>query len=505
MIDSPAVEIDLTRVRRRSPLWWVVGALAVGMAVALAEVSLREMQSALLIYFLASFWVALPRRAPALAIVGVIAAAPFLTHAITGTPANWSAIATVSAVILGACAGAVGGIAFAELDAPVSAERAGPAREEPRLRARVLLPLALTAFAALGISPVWASLRWGGLLFGFVPVPRIQLSLIAVRWAQALTLVGWVLLTPVVLRARQWLRREEHGDALTPGEALRHLGFVTLIAALHAGALAVIGTVAGPRSEVFFGPPPAAVTLWRAIVAAYGPFDLLTYIAILGLAHLTDRARQADEARRRAAALEAAAVTARLAALKARLDPHFLYNALNAAVTLARRGRGDETSRVLEELTAILRYVLDDTRGRVSLRDELAFVRRYLEIMQLRFGTRLTFAINSDPDAMDVFVPPLVLQPLVENAVEHGVANANGPVNVGVDAHRTGRALVITVQDDGPGPNAGWADGAGIGLGATRERLAIMFGDRASVTLAPRSPRGAVTELRLPVTEAAAP
>jgi sensor histidine kinase YesM len=291
---------------------------------------------------------------------------------------------------------------------------------------------------------------------------------------------------------------------LTVAELARHLGVVALLALAHGGALAAMASIAAQRAPVFFGTSPASGTLWLVISATYAPLDLLTYISILGLAHLTDRARQAEDARRRAVTLEAVAVAARLSALKARLDPHFLYNALNAAVTLARRGQGDDTSRVLEELTALLRYVLDDSRPRVPLAEEMAFVRRYLEIMELRFGARLTFAIRVDGDANDMPVPPLILQPLVENAVEHGVANTSGQVAVRVAARRDGHRLVMTVEDDGPGPNAGSRAGAGMGLGATRERLAMLFGEAASLTLEPRAPHGAVATLALPVMTPAA-
>jgi len=267
---------------------------------------------------------------------------------------------------------------------------------------------------------------------------------------------------------------------------------------VHGGVLAVMASTAAARTEVFFGTLPAFGTLWLVTSATYAPLDLLTYIAILGLAHLTDRARQAEDARRRAVTLEATAISARLSALKARLDPHFLYNALNAAVTLARRGQGDDTSRVLEELTALLRYVLDDSRPRVPLSEEMAFVRRYLEIMELRFGARLAFTIHVDAAANDVPVPPLILQPLVENAVEHGVANTTGPVSVHVAARCGPHGVAVTVEDDGPGPNASSQAGSGLGLAATRERLSMLFGDAASLTLDARAPRGAVTRLTLP-------
>jgi signal transduction histidine kinase len=480
---------------------WIVATLAVATGVALVETRWREMQSALLLYFLTSFWLTLPRRLPWLLTFLVFAAVPFVAHVFTGTPASWSPLATLAALLLGTAAGAVAGRAFDVLDLPHDPADAASGIRGGAVRARVLLALALTAFAALGLGPVWASFRWGTQAFGFLPVPRVGVALLTVRWAQALTLVAWVLLTPPLLRLRARLRDPSHRgeQGVTTGDLARQIVVVVVLIAMHSLALATLGTAIAPRAPIFVGDSPSFPTLWLATAAAYAPFDALTYIAILGLAHLSDRARQAREARRRAATLQATAVAARLAALKARLDPHFLYNALNAAVTLARRGRGDETSHVLEELTALLRYVLDDTRPWTPLHEELAFVRRYLEIVQLRFGARFTYMIDVDPSAGDASIPSLILQPLVENAVEHGVANAGGPVSVRVAARGAGTRLIVTVEDDGPGPDASPRPGSGIGLGHTRERLAILYGDGATLTLAPRVPRGAVTELVLPL------
>lgn len=484
---------------------WIMATLAVATGVALVETRWREMQSALLLYFLTSFWLTLPRRLPWVLTFAVFAAVPFAVHAFNGTPANWSALATLVALLLGTAAGAVAGSAFDVLDLPYDPADPATGTRGGAVRARVLLALALTAFAALGLGPVWASFRWGTQAFGLVPVPRVPVTLVAVRWAQALTLVAWVLLTPLLLRLRARLRtrRRDASDdgasqGITTGELARQIGVVVVLLAVHTLALATLGSAIASRATIFVGDSPSFPTLWLATAAAYAPFDALTYIAILSLAHLSDRARQAREARRRAATLQATAVAARLAALKARLDPHFLYNALNAAVTLARRGRGDETSHVLEELTALLRYVLDDTRPSTPLNEELAFVRRYLEIAQLRFGARFTYSIDADAGAANTSIPSLILQPLVENAVEHGVANAPGPVSVSVAARRAGDKLIVTVEDNGPGPDGSPRPGSGIGLDYTRERLAILYGGGATLTLAPRVPRGAITEVVLP-------
>ena len=459
------------------------------------------MQSALLLYFLASFWLVLPRRAPVVVVAAALGVVPLVVRGALHTLAASAAMPIVGAVLLGVAAGTLAGRAFRALEEPGAGETSRAAGST--LDARLLLSLALSVFALLGLEPVWASLRWGGRALGLVSVPPVRVSLLATRWAQALTLVAWVALTPALLRLRSRVGAGAMSDAtrdgLTLAELGQHVGIVAVLSALHALALASLAVLIADHATVFVGEPPSLATVWGATVAAYAPFDLLTYIAILSLAHLTDRARQATEARRRAAALEATALEARLAAVRARLDPHFLYNALNAAVTLARRNMGDETSRVLEELTALLRYVLDDSRTSVPLHDELQFAKRYLEIMKLRFGKRLTYEIVADADLTEVPVPPLILQPVVENAVQHGVANAAGPVSIRVTARHASGRLVLAVEDDGPGPDSRTSPGSGIGLGLTRERLAMLFGDRAAVALDARDPRGAIATLTLPI------
>jgi len=135
----------------------------------------------------------------------------------------------------------------------------------------------------------------------------------------------------------------------------------------------------------------------------------------------------------------------------------------------------------------------------VPLARELEFVRRYVEIQQVRFGDMLHFAIEASPEAMTAQVPPLVLQPLVENAVEHGVAGGAAVCSIRVSAWIGNGSLVMRVDDDGDGARNDVHNGSGIGLGHTRERLVALHGERATVTLAPLSPRGMRAEVRVPV------
>lgn len=469
-------------------------ALAVGIAIGWLDFPAREYQSGLLVYLFAGFWLALAGRGRGVVPAVACGLAPPMGLYLARQGAHPTAIAAAfAATLIGAVAGRWAGRRMdpggtAETGAAASTE--GVAWYRRPLSARTLLALALSGIAAIGLQPLFATLRHGG----------IPVSVAMVRWWQAASFAGWVFIAPIVPRIGAALgRRGRGGDetaGVTPPEALAHLAVLAAVALAHTAALLAIGHAMG-----WMGPPPQTGHAVRAIAAAYAPLDLLAYAVVLGLAWLGDTRRHADEARRRAAALQAAVLGSRLAALRARLNPHFLYNALNAAVVLARGGRGRETGTVLEELTGMLRYVLERDEPSVPLADEVAFVRKYLGIQQVRFGERLRWSIEVDGGVAAARVPTLVLQPMVENAVEHAVASDGDASEVRVTARREGGLLVLRVEDDGPGPPEDGSPGdepAGIGLGHTRERLHGLFGDAASVTLRPRTPRGAVAEIRLP-------
>jgi sensor histidine kinase YesM len=137
--------------------------------------------------------------------------------------------------------------------------------------------------------------------------------------------------------------------------------------------------------------------------------------------------------------------------------------------------------RVVDGLTTVLRYILDERQSKVSLGDELAFARQYLDIQRVRFGDRLRYEIDCPPQLLTASIPQLLLQPLIENAVEHGVARALDGGAVRVSATRSGEMLRLVVEDDGPGPSAEPSNG--IGLANTRERLARLYDGRATLVL----------------------
>ena len=219
---------------------------------------------------------------------------------------------------------------------------------------------------------------------------------------------------------------------------------------------------------------------------------------VQGRTHL-DRTRRLE---RTAADLRAQLAESQLAVLRARLDPHFLFNALNSVMVLARRGEGKKVESVVEHLSALLRHSLDSAGAQVvPLRVELEVLRHYIDIEQVRHGDRLVVRWNIDGSLEERMVPSLVLQPLVENAIRHGFTDGLRTLTVAIAVASTGDGLVLSVEDDGEGLTRGDVEmpAEGIGLGHTRARLAGLYGDRASLTLAPATNgRGARVTIGIP-------
>ena len=228
-------------------------------------------------------------------------------------------------------------------------------------------------------------------------------------------------------------------------------------------------------------------------------FELLAYPVIVGAYHLTEYPRTVREQELAAARLESSLAEARFEALQSRLHPHFLFNALNALLGLLRYDRNAEAIRAIGELGHLLRDALDDTQGQErSLEEELEWAERYLAIERLRIGPRLSIAMDIDRDVLDAAVPRLLLQPLLENAVRHGIEPCATAGEVRVSARRAQeQVLRIEVLDDGPGP-VERAGRHGVGLGNTRARLRHLHGDRQALSLRRRAPRGACLTVDLP-------
>jgi sensor histidine kinase YesM len=234
---------------------------------------------------------------------------------------------------------------------------------------------------------------------------------------------------------------------------------------------------------------------------------LLKY-AVIGLVCTSiwqKRARRQEEQARIAAELESRSLAvqladARLANLRDQLHPHFLFNALNCIASLIEIRRNSDAYAAVSDLAALLRQTLDlGKRETVTLREDIEHARSYLRIAELRYGSHLSWRIEVDPACESLAVPPLLLQPLVENAVKHAANQSDAPVRIGIHVRGSSADTEIVVSDDGPGPGTSGAAGTGIGLGNLRERLALMYGAAASLSVgAAASGRGTIVRIVVP-------
>ena len=232
--------------------------------------------------------------------------------------------------------------------------------------------------------------------------------------------------------------------------------------------------------------------------------DFITYLGVLaaGLARAYSLrySRQREESLRVAAQLRAQLAEARLDALRMQLDPHFLFNTLHAISSLVERDpRG--VRRMISRLSELLRHTIEGPSDQeITLREELDLLRRYLEIMEVRFQGRLEITTDVQERALDALVPNLILQPIVENAIKHGVAKIEGIGRIGLRGRIDGGHLVLCVENNAPIAEVGTGSLAGTGVGVrnTRARLSHLYGDEQSFDL--RAGEGPVTiaEIRLP-------
>ncbi len=223
------------------------------------------------------------------------------------------------------------------------------------------------------------------------------------------------------------------------------------------------------------------------------PFGVVVYLSIAGIAHAIRYFVEANEREVQMARLSEQLAGARLAALQAQLNPHFLFNSLNTIAVLVRDGNRATATRVIEQLSEVLRSTLSHTQAtEVSLEDELRLVRQYLAVEQARFSDRLRPAFDIAPATLSAAVPRFALQHLVENALRHGITKRTDSGRVVVTARRDGDMLELSVEDDGAGLTARPLDspalrslGTGTVSRTPASGLRTLYGDRASLVVTP--------------------
>lgn len=315
----------------------------------------------------------------------------------------------------------------------------------------------------------------------------------------------WIFLTPGIFWLSRRFRLE--GDKL-----VRHLLLYAAVALAVAVATDVIGHItfhnfvnAGRRG---------AISPFRSLSGLFFLDELIIYLVVLSAGFARDyflryqaHLVEAAQLRTDAANLHAQLAEARLQALRMQLNPHFLFNTLHTISTYIERDpRG--VRRMIARLSELLRYTLEMTEMKeVTLRQELGFLDGYLEIQSIRFQDSLEVRREIAPDVLDALVPNLILQPILENAIKHGVSNLEVPGRITLSAWRDKELLHLSVQDNGPGLTVSSGDGApasnGIGLRNTRERLESLYGSEQSLVMEPADGGGLVARISLPYHTAA--
>jgi two-component system LytT family sensor kinase len=305
----------------------------------------------------------------------------------------------------------------------------------------------------------------------------------------------WALYAPLVI----WLSKSypiERGRVIA--RSSMHFGIAVVMSFVHTGTRFAL------QPALRQLPPSDGHSLWDVLLSLALlelPVHLFIYSAILGGTLLLQYYRRLQKQKLTATRLSAQLADARMQALRMQLNPHFLFNALNSIAMLVRRTEREAAVDTLEALSDLLRYVLDDSAHQeVPLRRELEFVKRYLAMEKIRFQNRLELRTEVEPDALDALVPNLVLQPIVENAIRHGVEKRASPTTVTVGASTDGQALRLWIRDDGPGfrGTAGAGSSPGVGISNTQARLAQLYGDAASLDIEDASPSGAIVTITLP-------
>jgi two-component system LytT family sensor kinase len=308
----------------------------------------------------------------------------------------------------------------------------------------------------------------------------------------------WALATPFVIQlARRW--------PIVRGGIFKAL-------CLHLAAFAAISVLAETWSaflRVIFNPwhrspPPTFVNTWSDLLVEQLMMFVIAYALIWTVTYAVDSrdkmARQMTETAR----LNEELSRAQLSVLRAQMDPHFMFNTLNSIAALVYEQRADAAVGMIVGLSEFLRRASEDShRAQVTLREEVEYLQRYIDIQKVRFGDRLRVSIDVPEGLLAMQVPNLLLQPLVENAIKHGVSKRRSGGEIRVTGMCRDGALRLTVYNDGPWAQEDLAVAPHrVGLGNLRTRLQILHGDRSELLLQPAEAGGVEVIVTLPLQEA---
>jgi signal transduction histidine kinase len=280
-------------------------------------------------------------------------------------------------------------------------------------------------------------------------------------------------------------------------------------AAIHLGAALafslvyiIVRTLVGEADGLIAGEPASFAEIFQPLLVRTFPFNLLVYGVILTVSHALDYYRKYHERTVQTLELEKHLTEAKLQALLHQLKPHFLFNTLNGIASLMHTDV-DDADRMLVRLSELLRITMSHTGApQTSLREEITFIERYLDIEKIRFRNRLEVVISIDEDAIEAQVPSLILQPMVENAMHHGIEPQSRKGKIEISGARSAENLVLKIRDNGAGIPAEGLKREGIGVANTRARLAELYGARQKFEMANQREGGLCVTITIPFTPA---
>ncbi len=366
----------------------------------------------------------------------------------------------------------------------MTTEQAAPASRTPG--GVTILLWALAVATPLG----WSSVAF--VYFGMLAVGR-PLTIPQALLAGLQDWYVWALLAPGVFLLGRRFRLERDGWVRA---AVIHLVAGSAVALVDLAAVTVINQ--------YFGPTVSYVgtfsEVYPRIVLRYFHFAFIIYWVIVAAAHAIEYYSSSRDRELEAVTLQAELTEAQLAALRMQLQPHFLFNTLHTIASLVRDGRSEAATDTIARLGELFRRTLGNgQRNEVPLRDELSFIEAYLEIEQTRFADRLAIRFDIDPATLDVRIPTMALQPLVENAIRHGIARDPSAGRIEVRSLPRNGSLRVEVRNDGPAclqePTAA---GAGLGLRNTQARLSRLYGTGYLLEVLPDLPGGTLAVLEVP-------
>jgi len=305
----------------------------------------------------------------------------------------------------------------------------------------------------------------------------------------------WALATPMVL----YLGRRYPPTKVIPISNWGiHLGACALIGLVYSAWVVGLDTLLNP----WLTPPPAGGYPHAWLDSFYNGLlaNVILYGAILAISYVLDSRERLARQQTETARLNEQLSKAQLDALRRQIEPHFLFNTLNAIAGLVREKRNDAAVSMIAELSDFLRRVVDDSdRQQVPLGEEIEFLQKYVDIQKVRFAERLDVTMNVPEELFSAQVPSLILQPMVENAVKHGIAKRMQGGAIRVSAFRSDGRLTLSVYNDGPRLPADWdKTGSGIGLSNVRTRLQGLYGDGFDLNMRNQDPDGVEISFSVP-------